>query len=150
MSEGEKKEYLTDEELKKFLTKPAYELEKEHMDRNLLRKIKNTIEKMEAEFKSVKALKSFITGVLVNPHLILSATPSERAFGLGMRLTALGSSRFGEEADVIVHVNLNVNDVERLSKMLPELLRAARLHKGVKNLKEIHKRKTESRFGRRY
>lgn len=148
---SEEKKYLTDEELQKYMGKSSWELEKEYMDTALLERMKNTIEKMEAEFKSVKGLKSFIqSGVLVNPHLILSANPSDRGFGLGMELTALGRGRFGEESGTIITVNLRVDDVERLIQMLPEMLKAARLHKGFQSLKEVLKAKSKPKSYRRY
>lgn len=150
MSE-EEKQYLTEEELQEITKLGVWEAEKKHFSSDTLTRMKNTIEKLEAEFKSVKELKSFIgTGVLVNPNLILSAEPSERGFDLGMKLTALGSGRFGEEAGYIIHVNLRVPDVERLIKMLPEMLKAARLKRDFSKLKDIHKEKTKSRYGRRY
>lgn len=148
---SEEKKYLTDEELQNFLSKPSWELEKMYMERDLLERMKNTIEKMEAEYKSVKGLKSFITsGVLVTPQLILSADPSKRSIGLGMQLTALGSGRFGEEGGYIVNVSLRVNDVERLIKILPEMLKAARLHQQFQSLKEVYKTKTKSGHRRRF
>lgn len=144
MSEKVEKQYLTDEELEKYSKLYSHELPRSlHSD--LLQRMKNSIEQMEAEFNSMKGLKSFVkTGVLVTPKLIISANPDEHGIDLGMSLTALGGGRYADEAARIVNVSLRVEDVKRLIKLLPELLKVARLYKTFNNLKKIYKDKTLS------
>lgn len=140
------KKYLTEEELKDFTSRSVYSSER--VDRDTLARMKNTIEKMEEEFKDVKALKNFITtGVLISPQLILAAHPSDTRHNLGMTLTALSErAGFGSQVTATT-VELRVEDVERIIRILPELLKAARLHRGFRKLKSIHEERAR---GRRY
>ena len=88
------KQCLSEEELKEFEGKRPYELEKQYFPSDKLERMKNSIDKLEAEFKSVKGLKSFIgTGVLVSPHMILSANPDEHGFDMNMVFDSNGRIR---------------------------------------------------------
>jgi len=143
MSEDDTK-YLTEEEMNGFTTKYSHEIRS--IDRDTLARMKNTVEKLEAEFKDVKDLKNFITtGVLVSPQLILSAHPSNTRRNLGMTLTALSErAGFGSQVTATT-VELRVEDVDRLIRYMPVLLKAARLHRTFRVLKELHKEKTRGR-----
>jgi len=146
MSEDEK-QYLTEEELEEYMSKSVYSVKR--VDRNTLARMKNSIEKLEAEYNDVKALKNFITtGVLVSPQLILSAKPETRS--LGMSLTALSNPAGFSSNITATTVSLRVEDVDRFIRMLPELLKAARLHRDFAKLRAIHKEHSQSSSRRRW
>ena len=144
---AEENKYLTNEEIDEFTSKYKGDV---RVNRDILDRMKNTIEKLEAEYTSVKSLKSFITtGVLVSPNLILSADPDKHGINLGMRLTAFSEIRMTEELSA-VSTSLRVQDVERLIRMLPELLKSARLHRKFRALKDLYKDKKDTSRYRRF
>lgn len=139
MSE-EEKPVLTEEEIKKLVEKP-YDVG--YLDQKEREKIKNTVAQLDEEIKSVKALKSFIDpGILVCPHLILYAHPTE--YQLNVTLKAFESEDW-RDGGKFVHVQLTVPQIDRLNRLLPEALKAARLHRDLNRLKKILSEKTSRR-----
>lgn len=104
-------------------------------------KLKNTIERLEADFKSLKGLKRFIeTGVCVTDQLVLACHPDEYHYNIFIRA-------FGEHEGQI-KVFLSVEEAKRLARMIEQAIEIARQKRRLIILKKIYKEKFESR--RRY
>lgn len=104
-------------------------------------KLKNTIEKLEADLKSLKGLKRFMeTGVCVTDQLVLACRPEEYHDNIFLRA-------FGEREGQI-RVDLTVEEAKRLAKMLEKVIEAAKYKRNLLILKNIY----EEKFGghRRY
>lgn len=150
MSEEEKKEFLTEEEIKKLIDMDYSAEQKFYADTAMLQKMKNTIEKIDKDMKSVRGLKRFFqTGVLVNDRLIIAADPDERTSRLGIHLRALGDVSMHSSVSSQVRVDLTINDTTRLARILPAIVKAARFKRDLEALKRLYKNKTERR-SRRY
>lgn len=143
---NEDKPVLTDEEIEKYSTKYSHEVD--YLNSETLQKMKNTIEKIDEDLKSMKGLKRFIhEGVLVSPNLIISAKPDD--FRLGLNLKAFDDDSF-RETGAFVNCPLTVEQTKRLIRMLPELLKASKFHRSLYRLKDLYKNKSKSTSRRRY
>lgn len=135
-------EFLTEEEIDE-VTKFDHRLYGSELE-----KARKTIEHFDKELKTIEGLEKFIQeGVLVTPDLILAASPDD--FRLGIYMRAIGSTRYTEEASMIVNVHLSVPQLERLMKILPKTLKAARLLRDRNRLRKKVKDSSGSR-SRRY
>lgn len=149
MSE-EKKEFLTEGEIKKLMAMDYSEKDKFYLDEAGKKKMKNTIEKIEKDMKSVRGLKRFFeAGVLINDRLIIAANPDDRTRHLGIHLRALGDTGgYGGGVGAQVKVDLTIQQSQRLAKLLPAIVKAARFKRDLFGLQELYKQKTQSRRSR--
>jgi len=101
-------------------------------------KLKNTIEKLEADLKSLEGLKRFMeAGVCVTDQLVLACRPEEYQDNIFLRA-------FGEREGQI-RVDLTVEEAKRLAKMLEKVIEAAKYKRNLLILKRIY----EDKFGHR-
>lgn len=145
---SEDKPVLTEEEIKEFSSKSTYDVG--HLDRDTLEKMRNTIDKIDEDLKSLKGLERFIhEGILVTPNLIISAKPDRYHFGVYLK--AFDEKDYGASGK-FVNISLSVAQVKKILKLLPLLLKASIFHRSLVRLKDIYKDKSKStsRYGRRY
>lgn len=140
-AEASKPLLLTDEEIEKY-AQMDYEAKRSFsIYGELETKFANTIKSLEDDLKSVEGLHRFIkTGVLVTDQIILSAEgDSSYAHRLGMMLRVLGNTEGS------ITVDLSLEDAQRLLKMLPALIEAAKKVQQLSQLKALYSEKHTSR-----
>ena len=136
----EKKEYLTPAQTEKLVNMDYNEQRNWRPDSEAAKKIRNTIEKLEEDLKSIRGLKRFIEmGVLVNQQLIVAASPDKWRSNIELR--ALG------ESERQIRVSLSIQQAKRLRHLLQGAIKAARAKRSLMKLKELYKEKIK---GRRY
>lgn len=135
----EEKETLTEKEIEELTSLNSLEIYHRHFSYGELKKIKNTVEKLEKDLQSARGLKRFIDpGVLVNDRLVLYAKPDEYSYNIGLRA-------FGETEGQI-NVGLTVNEAKRMITLLRGAIKAAKLRRTILKLKQILKEKQRRRW----
>jgi len=135
----EEKETLTEKEIEELMELSPWELDRRYFSSDDLKKIRNTIEKLEKDLQSARGLKRFIDpGVLVNDRLVLYAKPDEYSYNIGLRA-------FGETEGQI-NVGLTVNEAKRMITLLRGAIKAAKLRRTILKLKQILKEKQRRRW----
>jgi len=134
---------LDQEEIEEWIKKPWGQ--RRYIDDGDRKKILNTIKKFEDELKEVKNLEKFIQeGIMVTPQLILSAYPDQYNLNVTLRAFNEEQARFGA-AGVFVSLRLNTEEIDRLLRLLPEALKAAKLHRDMNQLRKILEEKEKGR-----
>jgi len=134
----EEKARFTEAEIQTLAEMDYEEQKRWYGDSEELQKLRNTIEALETDLKSTKGLKRFLTpGVLINDRLILGAQTERYRLGVFLRA-------FDEKGQVFVE--LNVEEADRLRRLLPEAIKCAKNQKNLLRLNELLKEKTSRRY----
>lgn len=139
VEEKKEKPRLTETEIQEIVEMDYTEKSRWYGDSETLEKLRNTVEALEADLRSAKGLKRFLTpGVLITDELVLYATRDEYKSDLNLRA-------FGQETNV--NVGLTVEEANRLRRLLPEAIQCVLKNRNLKKLKELLKEKgSRSRY----
>lgn len=139
----EKKVFLTEKRMEE-LANMDYSSESRYiMEGDESQKIKNTIERLEADLKSIRGLKRFIEhGVLINDRLLISADSDDWRTNIFIRA-------FDNQKDQ-VKVDLTIAEAERFKRILPQAIKCARKKRSLVRLKKLWKDKKDTYRHRRY
>ena len=133
----EKKPVLADEEIDKLLSMSSTQRDHWRPQEEEYQKLANTIEALEADLKSVKGLKRFIDpGILVTNHLVVGARPDDYRGNIYLRA-------FGQREGQIM-VELGISQAERLARILPKVIDAARKaiqHRKLRKMYDARRRR---------
>lgn len=134
----EKKEYLTPTQTEKLVNMDYSQQRNWRPSSDEAKKIKNTVEKLEIDLKSIRGLKRFINlGVMVGPNLALIATPDDYHANIALRA-------FGDREGQI-RVNLTIPQANRLRTLLAGAIKAARAKRSLIRLKKLYKEEIKDR-----
>lgn len=138
MSEKEKpKPKLTPKEIEKLVEMDWQQRDRWYPGPGELDKLQNTVEALEADLKSARGLRRFISpGVLVCDRLVLFANPDEHRSNIGLRA-------FDNQGQV--KVDLTIAEARRMRRLLNETIKAAQKKRDLIKLKDLAKKKRSRR-----